>query len=162
MDQDRLKKLFILSHVPRWAIIDKFKPQTVGDHTYRVSAIVLILVEEFDKRGLYVSKSKALELAITHDIDEAISGDLPTPYKKLKGLQESTFKPDTNEAFLVKLADLLEACIFLDRYGVRAETISNQIYSEAYELIRQKLPNDWSWLVDFCRNNIYNVGVSHQ
>ena len=160
--EDELSKLLTLSNVPRWSIIDKFRPQTVAEHTYRVCAITLTLVREFDKRGLYVSKSKALELAITHDIDEAWSGDLPTPFKKLKGLQESTFKPDTNEAFLVKIADLLEATIFLDRYGVKSDHISNKIYSEAIELIRVKMPNDWVWLADFCKYKIYDVAVNLQ
>lgn len=159
--EDKLQKLLTLSIVPRWSIIDKFRTQTVGEHSFRVSAIVLILVEAFDKRGLYVSKSKALELAITHDMDEAWSGDLPTPFKKLKGLQESTFKPDTNEAFLVKLADLLEACIFLDRYGVKSDHISNKIFTEVVILVKDKMGEDWLWLNDLC-HSIYNMGVSLQ
>lgn len=160
--ENELPKLLTLSVVPRWAIIDKLRTQSVAEHTFRVAAIVLTLVREFDKRGLYVSKSKALELALVHDIDESWSGDLPTPYKKLKGLQESTFKPDTNEAFLVKLADLLEASSFLERYGVKADHISDKIYSEAYELIRKRMPNEWVWLVDFCKNQIYDVAVNLQ
>lgn len=159
---DDLQKLFTLSNVPRWAIIDKYRSQTVGEHTFRVCAIVLMLVREFDKRGLYVSKSKALELAIVHDIDEAWSGDLPTPYKKLKNLQESTFKPDTNEAFMVKLADLLEASIWLDRYGVNASHISDAIYAQAYDLIRNKMGDDWTWLSDFCKYQIYDIGRNLQ
>jgi 5'-deoxynucleotidase YfbR-like HD superfamily hydrolase len=121
-------------------------------------AMVLTFVREFDKRGLYISKSKALELALIHDIDEAWSGDLPTPFKKLKNLQESTFKPDTNEAFIVKLADLLEATVFLDRYGVNAQHISDKIYSEVIALIRDRMPNDWVWLADFCKYQVYDVG----
>lgn len=159
---DELSKLLTLSNVPRWAILDTYRTQSVGEHTFRVAAIVLTLIREFDKRGLYVSKSKALELAVIHDIDESWSGDLPTPYKKLKNLSESTFKPDTNEAFLVKLADLLEATIYLDRYGVRAQHISDKIYSEAVELVRNRMPNEWIWLVDFCKYQIYDKGVGLQ
>ena len=161
LHDDELQKLLTLSIVPRWAIIDKFRDQTVGEHTFRVAAIVLQLVREFDKRGLYVSKSKALELAIIHDIEEAWSGDLPTPYKRLKGLQESTFKPDTNEAFLVKLADLLEACIFLDRYGVKAGHVSSDIFMEVVILIKEKMGKDWLWLNEFC-HDVYEKGVSLQ
>lgn len=159
--EEELQKLLTLSNVPRWSIVDKYRTQTVGEHTFRVSAIVLQFVREFDKRGLYVSKSKALELAITHDIDEAWSGDLPTPYKRLKGLQESTFKPDTNEAFLVKLADLLEATIFLDRYGVHSKHISDNIYSEVVILVKEKMGKDWLWLNDFC-HKIYETGSTLQ
>lgn len=159
--EDELSKLFTLSHVPRWAIVDKHRTQSVGEHTFRVTAIVLMLVREFDKRGLYVSKSKALELAIVHDIDEAWSGDLPTPFKRLKNLQESTFKPDTNEAFLVKLADLIEATIFLDRYGVNAKHISGKIYEEVIEMVRGRFGADWVWMADIC-HNIYEKGVNLQ
>lgn len=156
--EDELSKLFTLSNVPRWAIIDKYRTQSVGEHTFRVCAIVLTLVREFDRRGLYVSKSKALELAILHDVDEAWSGDLPTPFKRLKNLQESTFRPDTNEAFLVKLADLLEATIFLDRYGVNAKEVSDRIYQEALQMVRDRMSNDWLWLTDFVRTQIYDKG----
>lgn len=159
---DDISRLLTLSNVPRWAILDTHRNQSVGEHTFRVSSIVLVLIREFDKRGLYVSKSKALELAITHDIDEAWSGDLPTPYKRMKALQESTFKPDTTESFLVKLADLLEATIFLDRYSVRAQSISDKIYAEAIELIRNRMPEDWVWLADFCKYEIYDKGVNLQ
>lgn len=159
--QEELQKLFTLSNVPRWSIVDKYRAQSVGEHTFRVAAITLQLVKEFDKRGLYVSKSKSLELAITHDIDEAWSGDLPTPYKRLKGLQGSTFRPDTNEAFIVKLADLLEAAIFLDRYGVRSEHISDSIYTEMVTLIKEKMGADWLWLTDYC-HGIYTVGEKLQ
>lgn len=159
--EDELQKLLTLSNVPRWAIIDTTRTQSVGEHSFRVAAITLQLVKEFDRRGIYVSKSKALELAITHDIDEAWSGDLPTPFKRLRNLQESTFKPNTNEAFLVKLADLLEAAIWLDRYGVRAKHISDNIYTEVVALIKDKMGADWPWLTGFC-HNIYTVGESLQ
>lgn len=159
--EDELRKLLTLAVVPRWAIISTYRPQNVAEHSFLVAAITLQLVKEFDKRGLYVSKSKALELAIIHDIDEAWSGDIPTPYKRLKNLQESTFKPETNEAFIVKLADLLEAAIYLDRYAVRAKHISDSIYSEVVELIRKKMGDEWVWLSDFC-HRVYMTGEGLQ
>lgn len=164
-EQKELAQLLTLSVVPRWQIISTYKNQTVAEHSFNVAAIVLTLVKEFDRRGLYISKSKALELAIIHDMEESYTGDIPTPYKrqlKAMGMIQEMKKSDSNEAFVVKLADLLESTMWLDRYGVKSDHISDKIYTEAIELVRQRMPDDWVWLVDFCKYEIYDVAVNLQ
>jgi uncharacterized membrane protein len=62
--------------------------------------------------------------AFTHDMDEAKSGDIPTPYKKDKREKSSpTWQ-------IVKLADYAEAIIFLRRYGVKAKRVEAEIYAK--------------------------------
>jgi hypothetical protein len=155
---ERLVRLLTLSHVPRFAIVDSSRAQNVGEHCFRTASITLIIVNEFDIRGIPISKSKALELALSHDIDEAISGDLPTPFKRAKGLSCAVFSQEAGiEEYVVKLADLIEAIIFLGRYGIRAERIAGEIRAEAFKLAYQQ----GEWLMALTRQ-IINAGCTYE
>ncbi len=121
-----LRELLTLSNVPRWAIIDTIKKQTVAEHTFRVMAIAKYICDEY---GL--DPEPILLMALTHDIDEAHSGDIPTPYKS------NTTRPDTINFRAVKLADYIEAIIFLDRYGINACRVRDEIYNKAAKLCKQ-------------------------
>ena len=56
------------------------RPESVADHSY---AVALICMLEGDRRGYDVEKM--LKLAILHDIEEAITGDLTPEDKRAKG-----------------------------------------------------------------------------
>lgn len=120
-----LAELLTLSHVPRWAIIDTTKAQTVADHSFRVAAICLTLVEELRKIEVTVDRETVLLGAILHDMGECKSGDIPTPYKKKLaawGFSDGDHDP-TREQLVIKIADTLEAIIFVDRYVIRPDKI---------------------------------------
>jgi putative hydrolase of HD superfamily len=53
-----------------WAKIGVREPESVADHTYRVSMLALILGKK-----LKVSENKLLKLALLHDLAEARTGD---------------------------------------------------------------------------------------
>ena len=68
---------------PRKGWIEKLRlqqPESVADHSFALSLICLF---EGQRRGYNVEKM--LELAILHDIEEAITGDLSPEDKKAKG-----------------------------------------------------------------------------
>jgi hypothetical protein len=123
---DSLTKMLTLSHVPRWAIVDVIRHQNVGEHSYRVMAIALSICGFFtEKLGFKVSEGEVLKHAILHDIDESETGDIPTPFKYKAGLSKP--KPPTLETGIIGLADLIEAYIYLVRYGVRSDRIAEEI-----------------------------------
>lgn len=121
----QLSKMLTLSHVPRWAIIDVTKQQNVGEHSYRVMVIALTIAEFIEGMGTNVDTGALLKEAVLHDIEESETGDIPTPFKRKAGL--STPTPATLEGYIISLADLIEAYIFLTRYGVRSQRIEREI-----------------------------------
>lgn len=125
-----LRDLLTLSHVPRWAIIDNTKSQTVADHSFRVAAICLELIRELRDINVAVNAEHVLVAALTHDVKEAKSGDIPTPYKRklaTYGFLEDEAEDLSFEYYLVKIADLIEAITFLNRYGIRPERIKAEL-----------------------------------
>tara|TARA_Y100000034_G_scaffold113659_1_gene148917 strand:+ start:354 stop:842 length:489 start_codon:yes stop_codon:yes gene_type:complete len=109
-----IKSLFELSHVPRWCIVDTIKEQSVAEHSFNVACLII----EFKK---YIKVPDGLiERAILHDVDEAQTGDIPSPYKEKKAgfaAKKVNLEEEYPKGVLV-LADKLEAYIFIERYGI--------------------------------------------
>jgi hypothetical protein len=165
-----LRNLLTLSHVPRWAIIDTSKPQTVGDHSFRVAAICLFIVRELHSINVEVNREEVMVKAITHDIEEAKTGDMPTPYKKLLksiGLDDNS-DTDTIEDYVVKIADIAEAFIFIKRYGIKTRRIQEELKTlliklrhQAWEIMTAPDVVSQSWwnrIID----RILEIGVDYE
>ena len=124
MDKKTLINLFKLSHIPRWVVIDCTKTQSVADHSFRVEVIAIYLI---DKLKLPLDEGKVVLDIIVHDISEAETGDIPSTYKKTnQELQAS----DSMEHCLIRLADTIEANIFLQRYVLRPHRITKFLDSK--------------------------------
>ncbi len=117
----------VLQHVPRWGIIRTIRQQSVAEHSYYVALYATYIAKELKMRQQDINW--ITQYALTHDFEEMISGDIPTPYKQhLKVMNDSIFK-QTKEASLsvqanqttlekycievIKVADLFEACMYL-------------------------------------------------
>ena len=106
-----------MAHVPRWAIIRNTRPQSVAEHSYFVALYVRRLAEI---AGIPVTL-QLVNTALDHDLDEVHSGDIPSPYKAtLKQLGYAlppdalnTFNLTNEERCILKIADTLEAILFL-------------------------------------------------
>lgn len=113
-----------LSHVPRWAIVRHSRPQSVADHSYRVAIIARELVRRLNwenRDGLDVNR--LVWLALIHDLDESLTGDIPTPAKRLLGLDNPILPHLAGvygvegmtpaERGVLALADIIEAYTYL-------------------------------------------------
>lgn len=127
-----LLDMLALSNIPRWAIVDMRKEQSVADHSFRVAIIALELRNRMDT-GTQDVMGELVLYALMHDVEESRSGDIPPEYKALivapAPVDAATFDPgevldrkvgnkvgDTVRR-LVKLADLIEALTFILRHG---------------------------------------------
>jgi len=129
-----LNDIYRLGTLNRWQIVDTSRQQNVAEHMYFVSIITMELckyLEITQKHDIL----RYVRWALMHDVPEVLTGDLPTPIKKiipagkLKGIEAksggiyreyiSTDRPYDDELLLhiVKIADLIEAREFLIRYG---------------------------------------------
>tara|TARA_R100001594_G_scaffold33685_6_gene62462 strand:+ start:6053 stop:6604 length:552 start_codon:yes stop_codon:yes gene_type:complete len=117
-------QLRVLSHVPRWAIIRTIREQNVAEHSYFVAVYAKEIAEFVN---LDQSEYPMLVwVALMHDIDEMVTGDIPTPSKErhlyIQQHQISRdvgvdFSPDVHLSIaahkILKIADCFEAVMFL-------------------------------------------------
>lgn len=107
------QKLMRLCYIPRWGIVPLIRPQSVAEHTFRVAVISDAIAMKVGLDGEMVSK--VASKALLHDMDEALSGDIPASYK-----DPSPAASDICSV-IVKIADTFEAYDYLRRWGLKTD-----------------------------------------
>lgn len=154
-------------HVKRWHIVQTRREQTVAEHAFATSVIAGSLAAAMRWKGLmqHTEQLKLLQWALSHDILEAKTGDMPTPFKRAleavggAGIVEKAedlvdretagayrFIKGTEVEMIVKLADQMEAIFFLqdNGYGQHALEVLDglrRILSEMVESYSAKYPD---------------------
>lgn len=130
-----------MSEVHRWQIVDCIRSQSIAEHSYRVWVLAMDLYDfvtttphnAFDRDS--VSK-----WALDHDLDEVFTGDIPSTAKDKLEMISPGIMHKLKEAVLqntvpgacaeirgvkesvaysiVKIADIVEAILFITRYAV--------------------------------------------
>lgn len=77
--EDRLGLIMASSAVIRYHTQRCIRPETVGEHSYIVAHLCWILAEI---NGFEVSSS-LLKASLIHDMPEAVTGDIPSPVKRI-------------------------------------------------------------------------------
>jgi 5'-deoxynucleotidase YfbR-like HD superfamily hydrolase len=121
MSVEAMNDVLSLCHVPRWSIVPVLRPQSVGEHSYRTT---IILLEMASMLGFSIDV-RALCWALIHDGIESRTGDVPagcdaTPLES--GVcdwwhRSKATVPDRIRD-LVKVADYIEAAAYVAMYGV--------------------------------------------
>jgi 5'-deoxynucleotidase YfbR-like HD superfamily hydrolase len=130
-----------LSMVQRWVVVNTIKKQSVAEHCFNVERIASRMARGWfgihNMEDLY----KLSQIALHHDDDEAIYGDVPSPVKHilsetyLDGQRRLWYNDTGPLAQIVKLADKMEAYQFL----TMEYELGNR-YISAYRLeIREKV-----------------------
>lgn len=140
-----LKLLDILraQNIKRWVIVNTSRNQSLAEHTFNVIAITRELCSK-----LNIDDSDAIKYAFDHDLDEILTGDIPTPAKERLGIStdnvyngKSKEKCDPIVVNLVSVADIMEAIIFISENGVGRHS------AEVHDYLRQKLSNKLETIV---------------
>lgn len=136
---NQMNDLLALSYVPRWTIVPHSRPQSVGDHTFRVAVIAMELAVRT------ASKVTMLQLygALVHDLEECRTGDIPSPAKPA-----GAAPPIDEWDRLVRLADLIEALTYIDRWGVgpHAQRVATGVLDKIFDLL-DHCPDGWRPIV---------------
>lgn len=171
-----------LTEVSRWGIVATSRQQSVGEHSYRVTMIAQALYDYvFPIPHNSNDRQLLTSFAMVHDIMEVLSGDLDAVFKlavksrypdvfastienmaaqrldagpmaRTVGSLERSTKGTFIEV-LVKIADFLEALIYLDQYGANARHIGN---------VRDTiLEHMWGRVEQFKRSTFYGLEPDH-
>lgn len=125
-----IDKLMDCHHVKRWTLVGTTETSTVASHSFNVAMIALAIHKRMFNTG-HIDKNVLCFHALMHDVDEAETGDIPTPTKiairakgvepnKLFDTQGSVPAPPAEYQIIIKLADLIENYIFIHEHGVGA------------------------------------------
>jgi len=113
-----------LADVPRWTIVRTLRRQSVAEHSFNVALIADWLCDQINPHYNPAFKYEVMRAALLHDRKEALSGDVASPAKKFfddEALDEHYSDKHERDAemaqpeamVIVKLADKIEACVFL-------------------------------------------------
>lgn len=118
-----LRQKLRASHVKRFHIVETTKQQNVSEHSFNVwvFAEAICDVDNFSEH----TRRQVTEYALHHDLPEVILGDVPTPSKILvdmkrveMDIEPKSLPPNSVVRDIVKLADVMDAVVFLAMYGV--------------------------------------------
>ena len=164
MKMEKIKTLvkFIFEHHTRLSCIIRFSntprlaSENVAEHSYYVAFLSMVIGDHLAREGVPVDKLRLIKMALLHDVEEAISGDILAPIKQgafkkelakeniknmlflTAGLQEEkeyfglwheAGQAETLEARIMKLADRMSCVI----YCVREIHLGNKYFRAILE-----------------------------
>lgn len=134
----KINDILRASGVTRWHIVRTVRPQSLAEHTFDV-----VMIARAIAKIAGVDDYEIIKAALLHDLDEIVTGDIPTPtkqkardngfeindlYKSVTGRQLGT-----DEATIIHLADKMADLYWLWLHALGPH--SNQVYetmAEAY------------------------------
>lgn len=127
----KINDILRASGVTRWHIVRMVRPQSLAEHTFDVVMIARAIAAIAGVDDYEITKA-----ALLHDLDEIVTGDIPTPTKDrarangwelndlYKGITGRELSPD--ESLIIHLADKLADLYWLWLHAVGPH--ANQVY----------------------------------
>ncbi len=145
----------------RWHIVKTHQKQSIAEHSWMVAILSSELAQILHPTVSTISRRGALlEYALYHDVDEIITGDIPSPFKKLISMNpdhqknimgDYAHKLEVPEPLkdIVKLADIAEAYKFImvNANSAHADIVKTKLagaYCDKLAELKEKYP-DWDW-----------------
>ena len=127
-----------LAHVTRFNNRPQHFPESVAEHTFFVSYFALLICELIGKEKIKIDAEKVLKMAIIHDFEESLSGDILNPFKHYNDKVYETIKEVNEEliqeAFAELPKNLQEKFINIWQEETKENTIESQVVKVADKL----------------------------
>ena len=132
----KINDILRASGVTRWHIVRTVRPQSLAEHTFDV-----VMIARAIAKIAGVDDYEIIKAALLHDLDEIITGDIPTPTKQkardngfeindlYKSVTGRELGPD--EATIIHLADKMADLYWLWLHALGPH--SNRVYEEMAE-----------------------------
>jgi len=125
------------AHIKRYHTTPMFAQESVAEHSHFVAMITRIMCYALEQAGFEVDTLRAVDLAMIHDYEEAISGDIISTFKhsepELVDLLERLTDRAIDQVFETLPEDLGQYYIGLWR-GHNAGSVEGEIVSVADKL----------------------------
>lgn len=138
-------------YVKRWSTVHLTHQQSLAEHSFNVTMIALeislMVFGEYDE----IFSDKVMRYALFHDLDEIVTGDIPTPTKQrlishapgIKDLLDTAPPPKMSEysdetiRHIVKLADIIESAFHVKQHGngIHALQVAKDVESKMRDAI---------------------------
>lgn len=122
--QDKLRA----SSVDRWHIVSTARRQSLAEHSFNVAIIGEELVHRLSLSAAL--KVEVMRMALLHDLDEVVKGDIPSP---VKGALEWPSAIE-NPWQVIKTADVIDQYTFISEYGLghHGKQVAKWVYNNRY------------------------------
>src|SRR5437588_5513613 len=125
------------AHIMRYHTTPMYAQESVAEHSHFVAMITRIICYALEQAGRQVDILRAVDLAMIHDYEEAISGDIISTFKhsepELTDLLQRLTDKAIDQVFETLPEDLADYYIGLWR-GHNAGSVEGQIVSGADKL----------------------------
>ncbi len=118
-----LQDILRAQDIERWTIVNVVRKQSLAEHTFNVIAIARSLA-----RYVGIRDENIMKYAFDHDLDEILTGDIPTPAKEMLKTKDayigkSRSRCDSIELAIVSLADSIEAIWYINIHGLGRHSV---------------------------------------
>lgn len=142
------------SHTKRWTIARTAVNQSLAEHTFNVVMIARAIAKE-----ACIDDSKVIKYALEHDLDEILTGDMPTPAKDRLDMHFPSGGKnsiDSAEYAIVKASDIIEALWFITEAGVgrHSDQIKKYLEEKLIEFFNS-VPEELKTPIDIISTRIF-------
>ena len=135
----QINDILLAQNIRRWTIVATTRDQSLAEHLFNVIMIARNIAAECD-----MDATRIIKYAADHDLDEILTGDIPSPAKSKMGLKDdyngkSRAACSPAELLVVKAADLIDAYLFIKyhRTGPHAEVVFNHTSKKFEDWLRE-------------------------
>ena len=128
-----INDILLAQNIKRWTIVATIREQSLAEHSFNVAMIARDIAVEAG-----MDDSNIVKYALDHDLDEIMTGDIPSPAKVRMGMstmdsgKEDSFykgkslsKCSKEEILVVTAADLIDSYLFIkyNRIGRQGDVV---------------------------------------
>lgn len=149
----KIQDILLMQDVKRWIIVRTSVQQSNAEHTFNVTMIARAIAKEANMPDERIAK-----YALDHDLDEVMTGDMPSPSKIKLGLKGKGYEGSSKslcsaeEVLIVEVADIMEAVIFISENGLGRHG----------QLVSQKLTKKFIEKLQFVDGLYPHIGTASQ